>query len=268
MVVVDLELMQNNYFINMATVPYKLKKGGVLQIRPILLKDYYRYQWAKQVLEIDKNSIEDVEIIQMSYLEFLIKKILINEEFQNRLCWIFYLCLGIDKFNLGDNCIVIYNDKKEVTDVISSREFNDISKIILAYNDSDYDDRYVNPEVREMLMEYYKVKYKDITSPTFEKRKAFVSSKVGKTFKELNQIPLREFEMIYDACKDSEIYLGRKIIQGSYKYDVKEDIKHPLFEPKHDIYEELFQDTSVLSNKGISGAEQLNAMNIANNMNS
>ena len=78
----------------------------------------------------------------------------------------------------------------------------------------------------------------------------------------MNELPYREFELIYDACKDSEIYIGQKIIQGSYKYDVKEDIKHPLFEPKKDPYEELFTDTSTLVSKGISGAENLTAMNL------
>ena len=68
--------------------------------------------------------------------------------------------------------------------------------------------------------------------------------------------------MIYDACKDSETYIGQKIIQGSYKYDVKEDIKHPLFVSKKDPYEELFTDTSTLASKGISGAENLTAMNL------
>ena len=51
-------------------------------------------------------------------------------------------------------------------------------------------------------------------------------------------------------------------MKSIYKYDVKEDIKHPLFEPKKDPYEELFTDTSTLASKGISGAENLTAMNL------
>jgi hypothetical protein len=51
------------------------------------------------------------------------------------------------------------------------------------------------------------------------------------------------------------------MVQCSYKYDVKEDVKHPLFEKKKDPYAEIFEDTSVLSNKGINGAEKLNNLN-------
>ena len=72
-------------------------------------------------------------------------------------------------------------------------------------------------------------------------------------FKELNE---KEERFLKRALIES------KEIQGSYKYDVKEDIKHPLFEPKKDPYEELFTDTSTLASKGISGAENLTAMNL------
>lgn len=151
-------------------------------------------------------------------------------------------------------------DNMTIKWVISSKEFDDIIKIILSYNDINYDDRYINPDVKKLAEEYYSVKYRDINTPTLEKQKAFVSSKIGKSFKELNELPYREFNLIYEACKDSEMYIAQKIIQGSYKYDVKEDVVHPLFEKKKDMYSEIFTDTSTLSNKGISGAEQLGSM--------
>lgn len=266
MAVVDLDVLENNYFVNMEDVPYELHKGGIIYIKPILVQDYLRYEWAKSILTIAKNEINNIEVIQMSYLDFLIKHIFKqNQDEEIKLKWIIKLCLDEDYVAVGDNCIVICDEKYQVKSVISTREFDDISKIIQAQNDIDYDDRYVSPEVKELMKDYYKVKYKDVTSPSLEKKKAFVSSKIGKTFQQINVLPYREFDLIYNACKDSEIYIGQKIIQGSYKYQVKEDIKHPLFEPKKDQYEELFEDTSVLANKGISGAEQLTVMNLQNN---
>ena len=260
---VDLEVLELNYFVNMSDVPYKLKKGGTIYIKPILLKDYMRYNWAKDILKINKNEINDIEIIQMSYLEFLIKKIFdADKESKEKVGWLVKLCLDENYVAFLENCIIICNADNTIKYIINSKEFDDISKIIQAQNDPNYDDRYITPEVRELMQEYYQVKYRDIATPTLEKRKAFVSSKIGKTFSQLNELPCREFELIYDACKDSEIYIGQKIIQGSYKYDVKEDVKHPLFEPKKDPYQELFTDTSALANKGISGAEQLTALNL------
>ena len=61
---------------------------------------------------------------------------------------------------------------------------------------------------------------------------------------------------------NSEIYFAQKMVQCSYKYEVKDDVKHPLFEPKKDPYAEIFEDTTILGQKGIGGAENLNALNL------
>ena len=56
------------------------------------------------------------------------------------------------------------------------------------------------------------------------------------------------------------------MVQCSYKYEVKEDVKHPLFEKKKDPYAEIFEDTGVFSSKGITGAERLNDLNFKQNI--
>ena len=82
---VDLETLELNYFVNMDNVPYELKDGGLIYIKPILVKDYLRYSWAKEILSIEKNEINDIEIIQMSYLDFLIKKVFaMNKELEDK----------------------------------------------------------------------------------------------------------------------------------------------------------------------------------------
>lgn len=268
LIMINSEVLKNNFFVNMDVVPYQLKNGTTLEIKPILTKDYLRYEWSIYVLQLNKNEVNDINIIQMSYLDFLNKIVFKQEngqEFKDRLWWIIHLCFGEDAYIIDNNKLIICDKDNTVKHIVNSKEFNEITQIILFQNDFKYDDRYVNPEVKEIMQEYYNIKYKDVVSPDLEKRKAFVSSKTGKTFKEINEMPYREFDLIYNACVDSEIYIGEKIIQGSYKYQC-EDIKHPLFAPKKDMYEELFEDTSVLSNKGINGAEQLNAMNLQNNI--
>ena len=68
---VDLQDLELKYFCNGYDVPYKLKNNSVLNIKPILVKDYPYYEIAKSILEIEKNETNDIEIIKMSYLEFL-----------------------------------------------------------------------------------------------------------------------------------------------------------------------------------------------------
>lgn len=263
---VNIELLDLMYFQNSYNVPYRLKKGGDIEIKPILVKDYPLYEWSMSVLNIKKNEINDIEIIQMSYLDFLVNKLFVQDENElHKLLNIIRLCLGYESVSFdkdkGKICLLLCNKEGIIEKVINSKEFDDIAKIILFQNDFNYDDRYINPDVETIMQEYSKVKYGDINNPTLEQRKAFVSSKIGKTFSQLNEIPYREFDLIYHSALNGEIYIAQKIIQGSYKYDVKEDIKHPLFEKKKDPYSEVFDDPSVLQNKGIQGASQLNTLN-------
>ena len=159
---VDLDVLELNYFVNMSNVPYELKKGGMIYIKPVLLEDYLRYNWAKEILTINKNEINDIEVIQMSYLEFLIKRIFsMDKSLEDKVRWIIKLCLDEDYVAIGDNCLIVCDKDGTIKYVISSKEFDDISKIIQAQNDPNYDDRYVSPEVKELMRDYYKVKYKD-----------------------------------------------------------------------------------------------------------
>lgn len=265
---VNLEMLEKLYFCNSLNVPYKLKKGGEIEIKPIKVKDYPIYEIASEILTYNKNESTNIEILQMSYLEFLVKYIFTMENGDEKiqdLIWLAKNCLGYDYISIevdkNKPVITLCKEDGTVEKIINRKEFDDIKKIILNQNNPKYDNRYISPDVREMLNEYIKVQYKDGYIPTLEQRKAFVSSKTGRTFAELNELPYREFDLVYDANVNSEIYIAQKIIQGSYKYEVKEDIKHPLFSKPHDIYSELFKDTSVLSGKGISGAEQLNMIN-------
>ena len=52
---VDLKDLELKYFYNGYDVPYQLKDGNILNIKPILVKDYPYYEMAKTILEIQKN---------------------------------------------------------------------------------------------------------------------------------------------------------------------------------------------------------------------
>ena len=139
--------------------PYELKDGGLIYIKPILVKDYLRYSWAKEILSIEKNEINDIEIIQMSYLEFLIKKVFtMNKESEDKLRWLIKLCMDEDYVAFVDNKIYICEQDTTIKAIIRPKEFDDISKIIQSQNDPNYDDRYVSPEVKELMQDYYKTK--------------------------------------------------------------------------------------------------------------
>ena len=265
---VDLETLELKYFCNGYDVPYDLKNGGTLNIKPILVKDYPYYEVAKTILEIQKNEINDIEIIRMSYLDFLFRLIDEDANYVNKLLILCNLCFGNYKIakilHKEKNCLCLCEEDEMVKYIITSKEFDEIAKIILNQNDSNYDNRYVNPEVKELMAQYYKAKGGNIRTPNIEEKKAYVTSKTGIQINELNEMSYRYFDMVYDASLNSEIYFAQKMVQCSYKYEVKEDVKHPLFEVKKDPYAEIFEDTSILKGKGINGADQLDKLQFSN----
>ena len=264
--VVDLKDLELRYFCNGYDVPYEIKNGGILYVKPILVKDYPFYEISKGLLEINKNEINDINVIKMSYLEFLFNLINVDATYNNALIELCKLTLGYEKIAIGihnnKKCLLLCDEENTVKYIITSKEFDDIAKIILNQNDANYDNRYINPEVRELMAEYYKVRYNNIRTPSLEEKKAYVVSKTGINLSQLNDMTYRLFDLTYNSCINSEIYFAQKMVQCSYKYEVKEDIKHPLFEPKKDPYAEIFEDASILKQKDITGADGLNNLNL------
>ena len=66
-----------------------------LEIKPILVKDFYQFVNAKNILNIDKNKIPDVEIIQMTYLRFLTLMVVENGDMREDFLTILALTLGL-----------------------------------------------------------------------------------------------------------------------------------------------------------------------------
>lgn len=263
---INLEELELKYFCNGYDVPYKLKDNRILNIKPILVKDYPYYEVAKLILELPKNEVNDIKVIKMSYLEYIEELIKVNNDLASNVITLCKLCFGYENVgfskNKGKTCLCLCDENEIVEYIITSKDFDEIAKIILNQNDSSYDNRYINPEVKELMESYYKAKAKNFRSPTLEEKKAYTTSKTGIKLNDLNEMTYRYFDLIYNSSVNSEIYITQKMVQCSYKYEVKEDVKHPLFEQKKDPYAEIFEDTTILANKGVSGAEQLNALNL------
>lgn len=264
---VNIESLSLLYFQNDEPCPYKLDCGYTIMIKPISVKNWSLFEYSLDVLTIDKNSVNDINVIRMSYLKFLKDYVFKNDEtleLKQKLSTIFYYSMGEEYIYLieeQDNKVVVVlaDDKNEkVKAIITQREFDEIKKIILFQNMKNYDDRRVDTDVKELMKEYYDIKYRDTKVPSLEERKTYVIAKTGMDMKKINNMSYRTFEQVYDHALKDVLFIGRKIIQGSYKYKVDGDIEHPLYEKEKDKYEELFTSTDTLSQKGISGLEGLN----------
>lgn len=262
---VNIEQLTELYFASDEPVPYKLKCGVEVNIRPIKVKNWSAFNKSLGVLTIEKNEINDIDIIRMSYLEFLINLMSQNKDYINCLINIFKYSIGEElldthiingKTNLAilDSNIVNFDaDGKEynpIKFVINSKEFDDIKKIILFQNIYDYDDRYISPDVKDLYAQYIQaISSNNQEDPTLERKKVFVMGKTGCSIKELNDMSYRMFSQIYTIKVEIDLYYAKKMIQASQKYDVKEEIIYPLFEKKKDKYDGLFLSRDSVESK-------------------
>lgn len=253
------------YFQNDEPIPYKLKCGYEIIISPILVKDWSIFESSIDILKIDKNKMGNLEIIQMSYLTFL-KNYIYSVENKSietqKLLNIFNLSMNEKYISFGENkgktCLCLLEEDGKIKGFINQKEFDIITSIILHQNLYNYDDREVDSDVMELMQDYYRIKYKNAHNPTLEEQKTYVIAKTGIGMAQINNMTYRTFSQVYSHAVNDVIYIGQKIIQGSYKYKVDEDITHPLYTKEKDKYEELFTSTDVLANKGIQGANKLN----------
>lgn len=239
----QLDYYNKCYFGNDEPIPFTTKFNNyVLYIKPVYVKDYGVYAESVGVLLIDKNRINDVRIIQMSYLQFLGELMNDNETYRNALVNVLSFSLDGDfTYTIGyDEKNKIYlglrdSNTNELVTRISAKEFNQISEIILHYNDMDYDDRIISEDLRNAMEDYYKLKFKDHHIPTLEEKKAFVTIKTGLSMSNLNNMSYRNFELIYNTAQSIDIFFSQRILQASEKYKV-EDLVYPLFKERENKF--------------------------------
>lgn len=267
---VDIELLTRKYFSLGKPCPYKLKCGAVIEIYPIKVSDWVDFETCVDILKFDKNTIPDANIVAMSQLEYLeTVRFQMSEEIAKGVSYgynemqkfkqIFSICLhedyvGIHKDEKGKYIILVAKKAEDKDELylkytITNKEYLEISRIILFQNIFDYDDRDINPDVIEQYNEYVRLKQKNTNVPTLEEQIIYVISKYKCSIDVINDMTYRMFSMLYNSYLDMDIYRTDMMYKTAYKFDVKENISHPLFAKKKDKYEELFISQDALSNK-------------------
>ena len=190
----------------------------------------------------EQQDYSDIKIISMSYLEFVCEVLIPSDNVNNiKLSTVLDMSLGLKDFRYKKvgkkKCLIIMDEiientfdedgkivpKKKCNEtIITPKEFDEIRKIILFQNIPNYDDRYVNPEVKRLYETYTKSKNKGMENPTLEKQKVFVISKTGILMKSINNMTYRTFSQIYTTNVRIDLYFSQKILQASEKYKIDE----------------------------------------------
>lgn len=265
----NLDFLRRAYFTFDKPVPYKVDDVGLL-IKPVLLPDAEIFMSSVDILQYDKNSSPDVDIIQMSYLEYMARYIAeIDELTAAKLTNILHLCMDMTAWHIGENergKAILVDDTHGVT--ITAKKFDDISRIILYQNILHYDDEYVNPELRKMMNEVDSVKNFGKEFPTLERKMNIITAHTGITKQQQMAMTMREHQGVFEEVTGEVEFLTTRAL-ALYCGDKKAE--HWIYRNKKGKYDGYMTSmgaykqsfggdgsiTNVAQGDGTSHAEQL-----------
>lgn len=257
---INFDYLRETYFAFGKNVPYPLKCGVELQIHPVLLEDSLIFNSSYGILNIDKNSSSDPEIISMSYLKFLFKEKISEPYYKQQLFNICNLCLGLKSpyikmneknkpilYELGENGILLF---------ITQKEFEDIRRIILYQNLPDFDDEYINPELKKAMQEQDELKVKNIEIPSLERKINIISSHTGITLEQQLHMTMRNHILLFKEVAGEVNFQATKAIS---LYAQKPDAIQWIYPKKQGKFDEYI--TSVEDyNKSFGGDGSIQAL--------
>lgn len=247
---VNKDLILNHYVPMGLPVPYQN-----FTLYPVKVKQSYFWDRSAHILLVDKEYANNVEIIQMSYLRYLIEWGVHEQKVLDSLSSILSIVLQLE-----DRLLELdVNEKQEFSIVIpkvkqgsdglkpvyqnairiSEKEFEDLRKIILFQNVRDWDDEYVDPDVKKSIDEYYRILNKQGAHVEMERKIAAVVSQTGLTLNEIQEMPYRMFQNIYDSMVERIDYEILKVaeIHGA---EFKKPIEHWVNRNARNKYDEAF----------------------------
>ncbi len=251
---VNINELEKKYFYYNKKVPYELKCGTIIYIYPVLLEDWYIFEECHDILAFNKMEIPIPEIIQMSYLQFLLEVLCGEKLNENKLKRLLNLCLHIDniKYHYDSNGkpnIVWCDENDIIKAIISPKDFDDIKKIILFQNIPGYDDTYISKDVREVIDETIRLRDGKTVPLTVETKMAFLGNEIGLTNKDMEKMTYREFEIKFNMAVDRMDYQINKTAEliGNVKFNKK--IEHLLRKTKKNKLEDFFTNADEFTNK-------------------
>lgn len=250
-----------------------------LKIKPITVRDAEKFLDAVEVFKIEKNKIPDVNVIQMSYLEFLMGMMAMDEECRNAFLWLLSLTLGMeydeskrldgDTFaphellsqainennanyyiNGWDLEVIVKKGRASIRlmgTTLTASEFDTFRKIILFQNIDGYDDMEMSDDFRRVIEQYYALKFKGTHDPTLEEKMMAVIVSTSYTMDALADMPYRSFDKLFNTCIRRVDYMATKSLEPHLEKG--HSIDHWVFYPEKDKYSHIFGDAQELAKK-------------------
>lgn len=246
MAALNIDLYKKAYFYFDKPVEYQLKDNTIIYIYPINVQDSEIFLSSMSVISIDKNASDSVDIIQMSYLDFIYKVLFQDEMNVSRFVNILKYCLHMNKPMIGyDEKNKLYLDDSELGVKIEYKDFENIRRIILYQNIIRYDDEYINPEIKKMMSEVDAVRNAGIEPPSIERKMAIITAHCGISKQEQMAMTYRSHCLLFEEVYgEVEFTTTRPIMLYAGKSG---DIDHWIYKKKKDKYDGYMVDVGEYS---------------------
>ena len=250
-----------------------------LKIKPITVRDAEKFLDAVGIFKIEKNKIPSIEVIQMSYLEFLIGMLAMDEDYRDAFLWLIQTTLGMEYndankmdgdtyapnellaqvisdgnafyyINGWDLEVIIKKGRASIRlmdATLNASEFDTFRKIILFQNIDGYDDTEMSDDFRRVVEQYYALKFKGVHDPTLEEKMMAVMVSTSYTLDSLAKMPYRTFDKLFDCSIKKVDYMATKMLEPHLKEG--HSIDHWVFYPERDKYVNIFGDAQELAKK-------------------
>ena len=233
---IDLDFLTRNYFYFDKPVEYKLEENKNITIYPVSIENSEIFLSSINLFSIDKNSLPDASIISMSYLQFIVDILLKDKIAKQQFLNLLILCLkmespiiAMDQFNKP-----ILVDKNN-SFVINRLQFEDIRRIILYQNILHYDDNYINPDLKQAMLETDKLRNKDFEELTLERKIAIISAHTGILKSKQMEMTYRSHSLLFEeVCGEIEFTTIRPIALFSGEAD---KVGHWIYKKKKNKFD-------------------------------
>ena len=234
---IDIDFLTRSFFYFDEPVDFKLDNNNIIKIYPISLRQSEYFLSSIELFSIDKNSLPDASIIQMSYLQFIIDVLISQEKFYQEFINLLVLCLKMKEPKIIRNSFnkpILVEGNNEYS--ITGPQFEDIRRIILYQNLINFDDQYINPELKKSFDEMDELKNKNIVYPNLERRIAIITAHTGISKKDQLEMTYRSHSLLFqEVCGEIEFTTIRPIALFSGE---GEKLDHWIFKKKKNKMED------------------------------
>ena len=134
------------------------------------------------------------------------------------------------------------NGKKNlmINDIeINKQDYDELRKIVCYYNIPDYDDEYIDPELKAEMEEVARLQNPKSVQPSLEKQKTCVVTGAPYKYEELDDMTIRRFVLLLRTIDSKLHYFAYRQAEAGGMVSFKNELTHWIFGDKDNKFKDI-----------------------------